>query len=222
MALQPMPLSRRALPFDHPEWIFELKYDGFRSLAVIQNGHTQLISRNGHPFNSFSELSKSLAPHSAGKTVLDGEIVCLDKQGRPQFRDLLFHRGEPCFYAFDLLMYDGKDMRSERLTDRKHELRRLLTGLPATSRLRYADHIEQHGTALFQRVCEMDLEGIVAKHSFGPYTTERERSTWFKIKNRNYSQLEGREELFERERHKEPAPGWHCCELACTDLEQNA
>jgi hypothetical protein len=103
MAFQPMPLSRRPLPFDHPEWIFELNYDGFRSLAVIQNGRTQLISRNGHPFNSFSELSKSLAPHSAGKTVLDGEIVCLDKRGRPQFRDLLFHRGEPCFYAFDLL-----------------------------------------------------------------------------------------------------------------------
>jgi len=217
MALQPMPLSRRALPFDHPEWIFELKYDGFRSLAVIQNGHTQLISRNGHPFNSFSELSKSLAPHSAGKTVLDGEIVCLDKQGRPQFRDLLFHRGEPCFYAFDLLMYDGKDMRSERLTDRKHELRRLLTGLPATSGLRYADHIEQHGTALFQRVCEMDLEGIVAKHSFGPYTTERERTTWFKIKNPKYSQMEGREELFERERHTEPVAGWHSCELACVE-----
>ena len=78
----------------------------------------------------------------------------------------------------------------------------------------------QYGTALFQRVCEMDLEGIVAKHSFGPYTTERERSTWFKIKNRNYSQLEGREELFERERHKEPAPGWHCCELACAEAEQ--
>ena len=114
-----MPLSRRALPFDHPEWIFELKYDGFRSLAVMQNGRTQLISRNGHPFNSFSELSKSLM-HSAGKTVLDGEIVCLDKRGRPQFRDLLFHRGEPCFYAFDLLMCDGKDLRSERLTDRKH------------------------------------------------------------------------------------------------------
>jgi bifunctional non-homologous end joining protein LigD len=99
-----------------------------------------------------------------GKTVLDGEIVCLDKRGRPQFRDLLFHRSEPCFYAFDLLMYDGKDIRSERLTDRKHELRRLLTGLP-TSRMHYADHVEQHGTALFQRVCEMDLEGIVAKHS---------------------------------------------------------
>ena len=170
-----MPLSRRALPFDHPEWIFELKYDGFRSLAVMQNGHTQLISRNGHPFNSFSELSKSLAPHSAGKTVLDGEIVCLDKRGRPQFRDLLFHRGEPCFYAFDLLMSDGKDLRTEKLTDRKLELRRLMSKVPE-SRMRYADHVERQGTALFQRVCEMDLEGIVAKHSLAPYTTER--TTW--------------------------------------------
>jgi bifunctional non-homologous end joining protein LigD len=216
MAFQPMPLSRRALPFDHPEWIFELKYDGFRSLAVIQNGRTQLISRNGHRFNSFSELTKSLAPHSAGKTVLDGEIVCLDKCGKPQFRDLLFHWGEPCFFAFDLLMSDGKDLRTEKLTDRKQELRRLMSKVPE-SRMRYAD-IDQHGTALFQRVCEMDLEGIVAKHSLAPYTTER--TTWFKIKNRNYSQMQGREELFERERHQEPVAGWHSCELACAEAEQ--
>jgi ATP-dependent DNA ligase len=69
-----------------------------------------------------------------------GEIVCLDKRGRPQFNDLLFHRGEPCFFAFDLLMSDGKDLRSERLTDRKHELRRLLSNVP-TSRMRYVEHI---------------------------------------------------------------------------------
>lgn len=193
-----MPLSRRPLPFDHPEWIFELKYDGFRSLAVMQNRRTQLISRNGNPFNSFADLRKGLTLPLAGKTVLDGEIVCLDRRGRPQFRDLLFHRGEPCFFAFDLLMADGKDTRLERLTDRKQELRSLMLKAP-TSRLQYADHVEQHGTALFQRACEMDLEGIVAKHSFGPYTTER--TTWFKIKNPKYSQMQGREELFERERH---------------------
>src|SRR5690242_19548989 len=157
MAFQPMPLSRRPLPFDHAEWIFELKYDGFRSLAVIQNGRTQLISRNGNPFNTFADLIKGLTLPLAGKTVLDGEIVCLDKRGKPQFRDLLFHRSEPCFYAFDLLMYDGKDIRSEKLTDREHELRQALTGLLPTSRLRYADHVKQHGTALFQRICEMDL-----------------------------------------------------------------
>ena len=84
--------------------------------------------------------------------------------------------------------------------------------------MRYVEHIEQHGTALFERVCRMDLEGIVAKHSLAPYTTER--TAWFKIKNRNYSQMAGREKLFERERHREPVPGWHCCELACAEVEQ--
>ena len=131
-----MPLSRKPAPFDHPEYLFELKLDGFRSLAVIQNRQCQLISRNGHPFNSFDSLRKSLTVPHDGKTVLDGEIVCLDRRGRPQFNDLLFHRGEPCFFAFDLLMSDGKDLRSERLTDRKHELRRLLSKAP-TSRMRH-------------------------------------------------------------------------------------
>jgi bifunctional non-homologous end joining protein LigD len=217
MAFQPMPLLRRPLPFDHPEWIFELKYDGFRSLAVIHNGRTELISRNGSSFNSFETLRKQLKSPYQGKTVLDGEIVSLDKHGKPQFRDLLFHRGGPCFFAFDLLMTDGKDLRTEKLMDRKQELRRLLSKVSA-SRMRYADHVEREGIALFKRVCEMDLEGIVAKHSLAPYTTER--TTWFKIKNRNYSQMAGREELFERERHKEPVAGWHSCELACAEVEQ--
>ena len=93
MAFQPMPLSRRALPFDHPEWLFELKYDGFRSLAVIHNGQTELISRNGNSFKSFETLRKQLKSPYAGKTVLDGEIVCLDKRGKPQLRDLLVSSG---------------------------------------------------------------------------------------------------------------------------------
>jgi bifunctional non-homologous end joining protein LigD len=84
MAFQPTPLSRKPGPFDHPEWIFELKYDGFRSLAIIQNDHCQLISRNGHPFSSFPEPQKHLAA-PVGKTVIDGEIVCLDRRGKPHF-----------------------------------------------------------------------------------------------------------------------------------------
>ena len=65
----------------------------------------------------------------------------------------------------------------------------------------------------------MDLEGIVAKQKFGPYVAEREQSTWFKILNREYSQKDGREELFEREPHSEPVAGWHSCDLACAILE---
>ena len=152
MAFQPMPLSLRPAPFDHPEWIFELKYDGFRSLAVIQNGRTELISRNGNPFNSFEALRKQLKSPYVGKTVLDGEIVCLDKRGKPQFRDLLFHRGEPCFFAFDLLMADGKDLRSERLADRKHELRRLMSKVLASRMLICRPRREQRHCAISARV----------------------------------------------------------------------
>jgi bifunctional non-homologous end joining protein LigD len=213
-----MPLFRIPAPFDHPEWVFELKYDGFRSLAVIHDGRCELISRNGHPFSSFDSLRKDLTVPCSGQTVLDGEIVCVDRRGRPRFNDLLFHRGEPRFFAFDLLMVDGHDLRMEKLTDRKQELRRLLSRVSA-SRLQYVDHVHEHGTALFQRVCKMDLEGIVAKHSNGPYVTEAQRTTWFKIKNRGYSQMAGREELFNRERHREPVAGWHSCELACAEVD---
>jgi bifunctional non-homologous end joining protein LigD len=209
---QPMPLGRKAEPFDHPEWVYELKYDGFRALAVVEYGRCALFSRNGHPFASFSELASrigyALMPRSV---VLDGEIVCLDQDGRCQFNDLLFRRGEPCFVAFDLLQKNGNDLRTERLLDRKHELRRTVRGL---SPIIYAEHVEQCGTALFNKACELDLEGIVAKDGRAPY--DPQRSTWFKIRNRNYSQLAGREELFERERHAVPVPGWHTCALAAS------
>ena len=221
LQFQPMPLLKRAAPFDDPEWIFELKYDGFRSLAIIENSRTQLLSRNGHPFASFSALAESISDSLRNvRAVIDGEICSLDRRGRPQFKNLLFRRGNPpCFFAFDLLTCDGKDWRTEPLIDRKQELRRLLAKVPAFSPLKYADHVEASGTALFQRVCESDLEGIVAKHKSAPYVTQREHSTWFKILNREYSQKKGREELFEREHHSEPVAGWHSCDLACAELK---
>ena len=168
-------------------------YDGFRALAVIEHGRAQLLSRNGHPSASFSELGKQIAvalPNA--RAVVDGEICSLDKRGRPQFKNLMFHRGNPpCFFAFDLLISDGKDLRTERLLDRKQELRRLLARSPADSLLKYTEYIDGCGTVLFQRVCELDLEGIVAKNRHAPYVTEREQSTWFKIRNKGYSQMVG-------------------------------
>ena len=114
-----MPLLKRAAPFDDPEWIFELKYDGFRALAVIEHGRAQLLSRNGHPFASFSALAESISDFLPNvRAVIDGEICSLDRHGKPQFKNLLFHRGNPpCFFAFDLLTYNGKDLRTERLLD---------------------------------------------------------------------------------------------------------
>jgi bifunctional non-homologous end joining protein LigD len=220
LQFQPMPLLKRRVPFDDPDWLFELKYDGFRALAIIEHERAHLISRNGNQFASFADVAADIgnALPNTGLSVLDGEIVCVDKKGQPQFRNLLFRRGDPCFFAFDLLIGEGKDYRKERLEDRKQELRRLLGRVPADCRLKYVEHIDGSGIALFQRVCKLDLEGIVAKHRYAPYVTEREQSTWFKILNREYSQKEGREKLFERDRRSEPVAGWHSCAVACANL----
>jgi bifunctional non-homologous end joining protein LigD len=208
-----MPLRTRRLPFDDPNFVLELKYDGFRALAVIDR-RPHLLSRNGHPFASFADLAKQIAEHLPGDTVLDGEIVAVDRRGKPRFNDLMFHRRPPGFFAFDLLTLDGRDWKTHQLLERKQELRRLLSRIPAQCPLRYVDHVDGNGIALFKRVCKLDLEGIVAKHKFGPYVQDREQSTWIKILNGNYSQKIEREELFEGDR-QEPTPGWHSCVAAC-------
>jgi hypothetical protein len=82
---------------------------------------------------------------------------------------------------------DGKDLRTHQLLERKQELRRLLASVPLQCPLRYVDYVDGSGIALFERVCKMDLEGVVAKHKFVPYIEDRENSSWFKILNRNYS-----------------------------------
>jgi bifunctional non-homologous end joining protein LigD len=212
---QPMPLRKRKSAFNHSDFIFEVKWDGFRAIAVIEHGRTQLISRNGHRFSSFADLEKLISAGLPDTTaVIDGEICSLDKRGRPQFNNLLFHRGNYlCFLAFDLLMMYGKDYRRERLLDRKQELRKLLSGSDA--RIQYVAYVDGRGVPLFEQACQHDLEGIVAKQKHAPYVTDREQSTWFKIRNPHYSQWAGREKLFERERSREPVAGWHTCAVAC-------
>jgi bifunctional non-homologous end joining protein LigD len=216
-----MTLQTAREPFSRRDWLFELKYDGFRALAHVRHGAATLVSRNGHAFASFDDLARSIAvalPNTK-EAVLDGEIVCLDKKGRPRFNDLLFRRSAPCFFAFDLL-HDGKDRRNDALVDRKSALRRLIGRSSPESGLQYVDHVEESGTELFHLVCELDLEGIVAKPKHSPYEGQKTRTSWYKIKNRRYSQMVGRHELFDRERHREPVPGWHSCALACPDVRE--
>jgi bifunctional non-homologous end joining protein LigD len=169
----------------------------------IDRGGCHLISRNGNQFNSFPALAESLpAELSARSAILDGEIVCLDRHGKTQFKDLLFRRGEPRYYAFDLLWADGDDLRYLPLIDRKLRLRSVVPN--QGERLLYCDHVEQDGERLLRLACEHDLEGIVAKWKSGLYLPEQPPS-WVKIRNRNYSQWVGREELFEKERGYEAA-----------------
>jgi len=195
-----MRLTRRPEAFDHPDWIFELKLDGFRSLAYIEAGECRLVSRNGNTFASFRDLAAQVAASFRGADgVLDGEIVCLDENGCPQFEDLMFRRGELFFVAFDALHLDGDDVRGLPLLERKRMLRRAVPRSSNRSyRLRYLDHIEANGCALYGMACERELEGIVAKHRGGPY--DARRPLWVKIKNPAYTQAERREELFEKMR----------------------
>jgi bifunctional non-homologous end joining protein LigD len=125
---------------------------------------------------------------------LDGEVVSLDASGRAQFYPLLHRRADPYFYAFDCLWLDGRDLRRLALVDRKRILRVLVP--PQPSRLLYVDHLEARGVDLFREVCQMDLEGIVAKRRDGTY--DPDAPTWVKIKNRSYSQAVGRHEHFQR------------------------
>jgi bifunctional non-homologous end joining protein LigD len=193
-----MRLSRRSEPFDSDLFIYELKIDGFRALAHIHNGRGELVSRNGNTFRGFAELAAWIAEHlSVESAVIDGEICCLDEDGRPNFRDLLFRRRQAIFIAFDLLYLNGKDLRAHPLMERKAMLKRLIRRKRA--RMFYLDHVESDGCLLFEQVRKMDLEGIVCKRKDSPYkVTEKPSRHWIKVKNSRYSQLEGREELFER------------------------
>lgn len=100
-----MPLGRARAPFSHSDWIYEIKWDGFRALAYVEDGVCQLISRSGNVFKSFPALTAALPDElGAGAAVVDGEIVCLSSDGKSQFEDLLFRRGEARFQAFDGLV----------------------------------------------------------------------------------------------------------------------
>src|SRR5262249_33906249 len=196
--LRPMRLSRRTEPFDSDDYLFELKVDGFRSLAHVQSGHAQLVSRNGNVFRGFAELATWIAEHlQVEDAVLDGEIACVDEAGRPNFRDLLFRQRQCVFIAFDLLYLNGKDVRVLPLLERKAALRKLLRR--KRSRILYLDHIESDGCLLFEQSVKMNLEGIVCKRKDSPYrVTGKPSPHWIKIKNPRYSQAECREELFDR------------------------
>jgi len=191
-----MALYRRLQSFDHPDWIFEIKQDGFRGTAYIENGHVRLLSRHGNQYKSFGELSGWIGRHlKVENAVIDGEICCLDSEGRSQFSDLLYRRGDPSFFAFDLLWLNGRDLRDLPLLERKEKLRAIVPQAP--SRLLYSDHLDMRGKQLFDFACEHDLEGIVAKWKFGSYLPNSNATTWIKIKNPNYTQAEGRGEQFE-------------------------
>jgi bifunctional non-homologous end joining protein LigD len=194
---RPQPLIRIPAPFDHADWLYELKHDGFRALAFVERSTCRLVSRRGHEFSHWSELCDEIARSvGARRAVLDGEVVCLRPDGNADFNALLFRRDRPFFYSFDLLALNGKDLRGKPLAERKERLRDLMPSRESRSRLRYVDHVEGQGSRLYEAVCRADAEGIVAKWKRGRYHADGVTTSWVKVKNSAYTQMIGRHELF--------------------------
>jgi len=185
---------RRPKPFDHLDWLFEAKFDGFRAAADTVRG--QLISRNGNRMKRFEKVL-DLLPQGY---VFDGELVVLDDTGRPLFNKLLLGDRRPTYVAFDLLIADGVDLRPLPLRDRKARLAQI--GKRAEGWIALTNGVVGEGRALYRSVVEADLEGIVAKKLADPYNPKRSR--WRKILNRDYSQRQGRAEGFRERRRQRP------------------
>ena len=196
--IEPIIPSLRKEPFDDPDWLFDIKYDGFRALCYLERGCCRLVSRNGNDFRRFDALAAEVAAAlRVDEAILDGEVIVADETGRPQFYDLLRGRLTPAYVAFDLLWIDGVDLRPKPLSERRAVLRGLLPeGAPAIAE---AVSVEGRGCELFELMRGHDLEGIVAKRLADPYEP---RTRWLKIKNLGYSQAEGRGELFNGPRHR--------------------
>jgi bifunctional non-homologous end joining protein LigD len=191
--IHPMLATPVTSAFDDPQWLFEIKWDGYRAVAFIRDGQVRLVSRNQNDLTKqFSELS-SLPEHIKAETaVLDGEIVALDEQGRPSFslmqqrtgfrpgkHRLPGRNGVPIvYYAFDLLYINGYDVRRVALEERKGLLQSIVAG---GGIVHYSDHYPEQGRALFEAARERGLEGIVAKRRDCPYEEKRSRD-WLKIK----------------------------------------
>jgi len=187
-----MRLSRVAAAFDDADFLFELKHDGFRCLVYIAEGRCDLVSRNTNYQQRFVSLKAALAKLKAKTAILDGELVCLDDEGKSRFNLLFRRRAEPVFYAFDLLWLNGKDFRGLPLVQRKIRLRRLIETSDC-ERIIYTQHIEMRGCVLYQAICKKDLEGIICKRKDGVYSVSGQ---WLKVLNPNYTQHEDRREIF--------------------------
>src|SRR5262245_56269647 len=125
--VQPIAPIRRAEPFDDPEWLFDLKYDGFRGLCYLEQGRSRMVSRNGDLMSRFEGLGDRIAAAlDVGDAILDGEIIVADATGRPQFYDLLRAARAPAYVAFDLLWLNGADLRALPLSERRRQLQNIL------------------------------------------------------------------------------------------------
>lgn len=187
--IRPMFATAGREPFDSADWVFEIKWDGYRALAECHGDGLRLLSRRGNDLTpQFPELSQIAGAVRASDAVIDGEIVCMDSDGRSSF-ELLQGRGAPSsarrartqvdFIAFDLLALDGALLLQRPLEERRDLLEGTLT---PTGNVHLSPQIPTRGTALLEGARMRGLEGVIAKRLGSRYHPGRRSPDWIKFK----------------------------------------
>lgn len=165
-------------------WLREIKYDGYRTQFILENGTARAFTRNGYDWTErYKPLAAAVETLPCDSAILDGEVVVLNADGKPDFGALQRSTGKSveglAFVAFDLLHRDGVDLRRHPLIERKQALEGLLPRL--SPRLRHCEHLEIDGKSFFSAVDAMNLEGMVSKRLDSRYKSGRS-ATWIKTK----------------------------------------
>jgi bifunctional non-homologous end joining protein LigD len=191
--VKPMLAETGETPFSDPEWIFELKYDGYRVLAEREGEDVRIRYRRGTDATStYPDVARALRALPFGDLVLDGELVVLDDESRPSFQRLQRRAQQrrsidiqratlelpATLYVFDLLAFEGFDVRPLPLVERKDLVQRLL---PGAGPIRFLDHIPEQGEAFYAEVSRLRLEGLIAKRADAPYRAGRSPH-WLKLR----------------------------------------
>jgi bifunctional non-homologous end joining protein LigD len=184
--IKPMLAQLDEKPFNSPDWIFEIKWDGYRAVAEIRKNDVKLYSRNGLSFlNLYPKVGKALSLIKED-VVFDGEIVVMNEDNKPDFQKLQqydMHRSLPLlYYVFDCLSYQGKSITHLPLLERKEIARKVIS---ENSIIVFSDHVKADGVDFFDRVVNMDLEGMIAKRADSIYQIGKRSRDWLKIKNHN-------------------------------------
>jgi bifunctional non-homologous end joining protein LigD len=190
--IEPMLATLATKPFDDDDWLFEIKWDGFRVQALVDHGKVRLLTRNlNDAAMYFPRLLTSTKWIEAEQAVVDGEVVAIDEDGRPDFSLLQTKLGDKeakglVYQVFDLLYLDGRSLLEVPLEDRKRLLQSVLRDHP---RVRFASHVVGEGKAFFEAAGKIGVEGMVAKLRRSRYEPGRRTGAWLKIKIRPEQEL---------------------------------
>ncbi|MBD1385311.1 DNA ligase D [Mucilaginibacter rigui] len=182
--IKPMLATLVNEPFDDPDWVYEVKWDGYRALGFINKGEVQLLSRNNKDFNEKYYPLKKLLESWEINAVIDGEILVLNNKGVSNFGALQNWRseadGELVLYIFDILWYEGKNLMGLPLIERQAIMRKVIP--TDDDRVRLSQIFKANGTEFFEAAGKIGLEGIMAKRASSTYVPDNRSKDWLKIK----------------------------------------